>query len=217
MTNLYLFDIDGTLINTLEAHALSYQTAYKELFKLNIQKNRFVQKFGKSEQLMHHEICMEEKISPTEDNIGRLMECRALAMADSLEKEGIEVLPGVYEFLSELIERKEILGAVTGNPEKTGKALLSKSGLSNYFVVKSYAQGVEPRKAIVQRAVDKVGGYDFKRRVVIGDTPSDVEAGKELGLYTVAVATGHKTKEELLKAGADLTLDSLLEYKKIIG
>jgi phosphoglycolate phosphatase-like HAD superfamily hydrolase len=44
--------------------------------------------------------------------------------------------------------------------------------------------------------------------ILIGDTPRDVAAGKEVEVRTLAVATGIFTREELSRAGADGVIES---------
>jgi phosphoglycolate phosphatase-like HAD superfamily hydrolase len=51
--------------------------------------------------------------------------------------------------------------------------------------------------------------FDPASVFVIGDTPHDIEAGRAAGYFTIAVATGSHTVEELLAQRADLVLEDL--------
>lgn len=53
--------------------------------------------------------------------------------------------------------------------------------------------------------------------LVVGDTPRDVEAARYAGAISVAVASGHFSKEELAAAGADHVLGSLEEGMPLGG
>lgn len=216
--NLYLFDINGTLLDVVQLHLKAWQEAYKELFGLTPPPETFTEKFGIPEKQSHEIICEELGINLTAEVLEELLLHRASTINAEIDAGNIETLPGVYDFLNGLKERNEIIGIVTGNPESTGRKLLLKSRLLPYFKIQSYCEDSVDRTEIARRAIleGKEKQYQFDKVVVIGDTPSDVEAGKSVGAYTVAVATGHKTKEELQLTGADLTLNSLLEYKKII-
>ncbi|HEY5361604.1 MAG TPA: HAD hydrolase-like protein [Streptosporangiaceae bacterium] len=46
----------------------------------------------------------------------------------------------------------------------------------------------------------------------VGDTPQDIAAGRSAGVQAVGVPTGSFTEAELLAAGADTVLSSLLEF-----
>ncbi len=50
---------------------------------------------------------------------------------------------------------------------------------------------------------------------VIGDSPSDIQAAKELGLYSIAVATGHYRLEELARENPDQLVPNLIQYQKL--
>jgi phosphoglycolate phosphatase len=48
--------------------------------------------------------------------------------------------------------------------------------------------------------------------VFVGDTTTDVESGRAAACTTVAVTSGPHSREQLRAAGADIVLDSLLEF-----
>ena len=52
---------------------------------------------------------------------------------------------------------------------------------------------------------------DRDRTFACGDTPRDVDAGHGAGIRVVGVATGEYTAEELIEAGADAAIQSLVE------
>ena len=56
----------------------------------------------------------------------------------------------------------------------------------------------------------------LKDFVMIGDMPSDIEAGKEAGIWTIGVASGVSKREMLAKFNPSLLIDSLDELMKII-
>ena len=45
MSDLYLFDIDGTLLNASSAHIKAYQEAYLQVFKINVEKELLLKNF----------------------------------------------------------------------------------------------------------------------------------------------------------------------------
>ena len=46
-----------------------------------------------------------------------------------------------------------------------------------------------------------------REAVMVGDHPTDIQAGKAAGCLTVGVATGRMNLEELAASGADLVLE----------
>ena len=219
MSDLYLFDIDGTLLDSISSHLKSWRGSYLDVLNLNLEDKTFTEKFGKPENQINEEICGELGINFTPSLLESLIKQRASVIGSEVVKGNIKVLPGVYDLLNYLRAREEFLGVVTGNGRAAGEALLEGTDLIKYFSVRAYNNLNEERKEIVKRAVleARERKYNFTTTIVIGDTPSDVKAGKAVGAYTVAVATGHVSKEKLLESGADLTLDSLGDYQRIIS
>ena len=57
---------------------------------------------------------------------------------------------------------------------------------------------------------------NLKDFIMIGDMPSDIQAGKEAGVWTIGVASGVSKKEILADFKPDLLIDSLDELKRLI-
>ena len=135
-----------------------------------------------------------------------------------LDNSNVPLLEGVKEFLDFLKQNKQPLGIVTGNSEDKGVKIIETMKIKEYFQVFSYAVGENPRSWIVEEAISKAKDKNigFDNVVVIGDTPMDVESGKQTGTLTVAVATGRFSRKQLIETNADLVIDSMTEYMKIV-
>jgi len=57
---------------------------------------------------------------------------------------------------------------------------------------------------------------NLKEFIMIGDMPSDIQAGRDAGVWTVGVASGVSNKEMLAEFKPDLLIDSLDELKRLI-
>jgi N-acetyl-D-muramate 6-phosphate phosphatase len=51
---------------------------------------------------------------------------------------------------------------------------------------------------------------------MVGDTPIDIRAGRAAGAQTIGVLCGFGEREELLRAGADLILDSTADLPTVL-
>jgi phosphoglycolate phosphatase-like HAD superfamily hydrolase len=72
---------------------------------------------------------------------------------------------------------------------------------------------------LVKKALERAReNFDFTGDgvFVIGDTPRDINAGLEVGVKTVGVATGRYSMFELENSGADLVLKSLQEKERFL-
>lgn len=61
------------------------------------------------------------------------------------------------------------------------------------------------------RAADSIAQQAF----FVGDSPTDMMAGRKAGVLPVGVCTGTSTKEELLEAGADHCIDSFAGLRQV--
>ena len=64
---------------------------------------------------------------------------------------------------------------------------------------------MKPNPAPIYEALDLIGGGPA---VIVGDSFSDIEAGKAAGIITIGVETGERPRTALMRAGADLVIHS---------
>ena len=100
---------------------------------------------------------------------------------------------------------------------------LSALGLTAHLDLEIGAYGdVSPNRADLvpvarRNAAARYGGdYSGRATVVVGDTPSDIEAAAAHGARSVGVATGQFTGTELADAGADAVLADLTDTGNVV-
>ncbi|MCG0313855.1 MAG: HAD hydrolase-like protein [Calditerricola sp.] len=101
----------------------------------------------------------------------------------------------------------------TGNIERGAWIKLRRFGLDRFFEVGGFGDVPQERWRVIETAVRRAEaryGMAFvpERITVIGDTPRDIEAGKRLGVRTVAVATGPYDVDALAACRPDAVLPS---------
>jgi phosphoglycolate phosphatase-like HAD superfamily hydrolase len=126
------------------------------------------------------------------------------------------VLPGVPERLRQLCGDGFLLGLTTGNIEPAAHVKLGRGELNRFFTFGGYGSDSPHRGELTKRAIERAGSIlgspvDPGSVLVVGDTPRDVEAARYAGAVSVAVATGHFTRDQLAAAGADHVLATLEE------
>ncbi|MBI3697770.1 MAG: HAD family hydrolase [Acidobacteria bacterium] len=121
--------------------------------------------------------------------------------------------PGVRRLLYTLKRRGAVLGLVSGNLERIGWKKLERADLARYFRFGTFSEMAPTRSGLVYRAVRYARRRGWingaSRCVLIGDTPNDVEAGRNNGLETIAVATGLSPLGELRASRATLCAPDL--------
>ncbi len=76
--------------------------------------------------------------------------------------------------------------------------------------------GLKPDPIALNPVFESYKSCNLKEFIMIGDMPSDIQAGKEAGVWTVGVASGVSKKEMLADFQPDLLIDSLDELKRLI-
>ncbi len=211
----YLFDIDGTLLNTRDAiHYVAFRNALKEIYGFDATIDG-VPVHGNTDTGILRAVCrlqgvsdrhFEEKL-PT---INRMMSDEVLQRQAEIRA---DVCPSISELLGRLYHSGKLIGVVTGNFEKIGWAKLSATGLRKYFHFGSFSDETERRADIFRNGLAEVHRRLGSKAVsyVVGDTPSDIEAAKEVGFPIVAVATGIFSFERLQALDPDICLSCCSE------
>jgi phosphoglycolate phosphatase len=119
------------------------------------------------------------------------------------------IYPGVPEALAALGGRKST-ATTKGTP--TTRAILEQFGLIRYF---DHVQGTDgfpckPAPDVVLRSLAELGAR-VEDCLLVGDAPADMEAGRRAGVKTCAVRYGYGKAEELEKHTPDYWVDDLRE------
>jgi phosphoglycolate phosphatase-like HAD superfamily hydrolase len=216
-TRAVLFDIDGTLISSGGASDRAWKRAFEELQGVEVDVPAVTGKGVPDPEVGR--VVFEKAIGrePTEEEAEALMRRRLDHLPEEVESSpGFVVKDGVVELLERLIEEGIMLGLTTGNVEEAAHIKLARPNLNRYFAFGGYGSDSPDRTELTRMALERgefVSGHtlDRDRTFACGDTPRDVDAGHGAGIRVVGVATGEYTPEELIEAGADAAIQSLVE------
>ncbi len=216
-TRAVLFDIDGTLISTGGASDRAWKRAFEELQGVDVDVPAVTGKGVPDPEVGR--VVFEKAIGrePTEEEAEALMRRRLDHLPEEVESSpGFVVKDGVVELLDRLIQDGIMLGLTTGNVEEAAHIKLARPNLNRYFAFGGYGSDSPDRTELTRKALERgdfVSGHtlDRDRSFACGDTPRDVDAGHGAGIRVVGVATGEYTAEELIEAGADAAIHSLVE------
>lgn len=218
---LLLFDIDGTLVNDA-----SFQKGlFKEVF--GIDDADFLKNYansGKTVRTVITEILEKKGFSRKEavHKMNYFFNELVKYYKEKIESEhSFECIPYTRELLTELKRRGHILGLVTGNIEEIAKLKLEKVGLLDFFTIGGFGDSSMIRSELALEAIKKVKRklkirFDKKDIFIIGDTPSDIECGKELGVKTIAVSTGPFRMDELKMHNPDYLFNNFSDIKLVL-
>ncbi len=221
-----LFDIDGTLITTGGAGRRAMERAFAELH-------------GRSDAVSFRLDGMTDRgiVRAALANIGVESDERAIdALLEhylACLREEVRLVPdaryrvhaGMREAIGAARAEGGAIGLGTGNIRAGARIKRERGELDATFGFGGFGCDAEPRAELIRIGAERgaaVLGMPLAscRVVVIGDTPKDVAAAREIGAECIGVGTGRYSPKALLESGAswafaDLSapgaLDALLE------
>ena len=225
---LVLWDVDYTLADTDGVGRRLYQIALAELYGLEMP--RLLQSMaGRTDSSIALEVLTAAGIADPASEIARFQRVLGARAPDleGLVRERGKALPGAAGALAALANpayaRRLVQSVLTGNIPALAKAKLGGLGLTEYLdlSIGAYGDVSEVRADLVpvaRRNAAERYAPDFAGRatVLIGDTPSDVEAATVSGARSVAVATGSFSAGQLRDAGADVVLTNLADTADVV-
>ncbi len=199
MVQNVIFDVDGTLVDSVDEHAEAWRRAFLE-FGRDVPFAHVRSQIGKgADQLIPVFFTDEELAQFGKD----LEEYRTkLFLEDFLPK--IRAFPKVRELFQRL--RKEGLHLALASSAKEEELkyyvkLCRIQGLFEEATSKDDADKSKPHPDIFQAAMKRLGNPDASATAVVGDTPYDALAAGKIGLPTVGVLCGGFSAEDLRAAG----------------
>ncbi len=211
---LYLFDIDGTLVDTGGAGMAALNEATRELFG---DEGPPLDLAGSTDLGIVANIHAHFGIEPTPERIATYFEIYHHRLDWNLAHGGFpgRVFGGVVEILTQLEKRSGTsIGLLTGNTSGGAARKMRHYGLAGYFPFGAYGCDHADRNMLGPVALDRAAAHSGRRfsaeeTLVIGDTPKDIACAHAIGAKCLAVSTGRFTAAELKMHGADLVVDSL--------
>jgi phosphoglycolate phosphatase-like HAD superfamily hydrolase len=219
---LYLFDIDGTLITSGGAGETSFREAVAEVCG-SLSPLDGVNFAGNTDTGIAREILSGAGMEASQENIMKLLDAYLSRLSGRMGMHQGRLLPGIVPLLDLLRERNDcVLALLTGNLAAGAEVKLSHYGVWHYFGFGAYADDHHVRNElgpVAQARALAEHGEEFppERIYVIGDTPRDIECGKAFGAVTVAVATGHYSREELASHSPDFLFDDLSDAESVLA
>ena len=198
----YLFDIDGTLLNSKDAvHYWALHNAVKQVFGLELDVTG-VPIHGNTDIGIFRGFMQKSGIAEAEwlPKLPRLVTLISEEVESNAADLRPELCPSVRELIHELHSQGKLLGVASGNLERVGWAKLTACGLKSYFSFGSFSDRNEKRDDIFGYAVNEARRllHPNASVYVVGDTPADIASAQANHLPIIAVATGIYEPRELL-------------------
>ncbi len=195
-----LFDVDGTLVDTVDLHAPAWMEALQH-FGVEADITDIRLQIGKGgDQLLPGRIppnMLEERGEEIQESHSGLFQRKYMSQ--------VRAFPGVRELLDRIrAAGQQIVLASSGPAEEveTHKATANIADLIDDATTADDAERSKPFPDIFEAAFGKLGLSERSDAIVIGDTPYDAEAARAAGLSTIGFLCGGFTEQSLRQAGA---------------
>ena len=199
MIQAAIFDIDGTLIDSVDLHARAWQQALRQ-FGHDVPFDMVRHQIGKGgDQLVPVFLTRSEQQQYGKD----LEEYRAKLWKQNYMHQ-VQAFPRVrplFERLQEDGVRIALASSAKGDELEFYKRLAGIADLVDEATSSDDAERSKPHPDIFEAALSKLGEPDLSEVVAVGDSPYDAEAARKIDLRCIGVRCGGFPEQELLAAG----------------
>lgn len=194
-----IFDIDGTLVDSVDLHTRAWLEAFRH-FGFDLDYPQVREQIGKGSDQLIPALLPERAAEAKGEEIDEFR-------TDLFRR---EYLPRVTAFpmVRELFERIKAAGSkivlassAKGGELDTYKQITRVGDLIEGSTTSDDADRSKPHPDIFEAALGDLGRMDRADIVVVGDTPYDAEAAAKAGLRTIGVTCGGWGPEKLREAG----------------
>lgn len=198
MPKAAIFDIDGTLVDSVDLHARSWQETFAK-FGHAVTFEQVRSQIGKGgDQLLPMFLSQTEQ-----DDHGEEMEEWRGKLFKSEYMQLVRPFSAVPELLRRIRDSGLKVAAATSAKKSELEIYLEIAGITNLVDVATSSEDAEqskPAPDIFQVALKKLG-LDGADAVAIGDTPYDAQAAGKAGIPTIGVLCGGFTETDLREGG----------------
>jgi len=217
----YLFDIDGTLLNSRDGvHYNAFRHALAEVYGIETKLDNIPVHGNTDVGIIRAILQHAGRAGEFESGLPRVLSLMRSEVEKNIAGINAELCPSIRELVVELHSQGKILGVASGNLESIGWAKITTAGLRPFFSLGSFCgererradifrHGIEQALALLDKKSNPSLGEDAAPEAtvcIVGDTPADILAAHANNVPIVAVATGIYSYDDLLSHKPDLCL-----------
>lgn len=217
MYKVCIFDLDGTLTDTLDSLVFSVNETLKEMGLSPITREQCRMFVGNGSKVLLQKALKASgdeaftRIDEAMERYGRIFKVNCT----------YHVVPydGIPELLEELRAAGICLAVLSNKPDKNAVNVVEEVlGKDIFQCIQGQKEGI-PRKPDPTAALQiaKELGADPSETLYIGDSEVDIATGEAARMKTVGVSWGFRGKAALAEAGANLIVDTPKEIMELIN
>ncbi|MEB3278348.1 MAG: HAD family phosphatase [Lyngbya sp.] len=199
MPEAIIFDIDGTLVDSVHFHAEAWVKAFKQ-YGYDADFDKVRQQIGKGGEYILPEFISEEEIEKDGEKISDYR--KEYYQKNLLDK--IKPFPKVRELFERVkADGTQIVLASSARPKTVEhyQELLGIKDLINGVTSRGDVEQAKPNPDIFIAALNHLENVSKESVIVVGDSPYDAQAAEKISLSTVGVLSGGFSEDVLKEAG----------------
>jgi HAD superfamily hydrolase (TIGR01509 family) len=199
-TPAFLFDLDGTLVDSVYQHVLAWRQAL-EGAGIELSVWRIHRRIGMSGGLLVNALLRETGHPVTSDQVGRLRQLHAEAFAKLVDQ--VRPLPGARDLLTFLSRAGVPWAIATSGWMESARPSLEMLGVAPdaAIITRDQVRHAKPDPDLFLAAAERLG-VDIGASVVVGDSVWDLLAAQRARALSVGLLSGGYGEDELERAGA---------------
>jgi len=199
MPNTVIFDVDGTLVDSVDLHARSWQDAFRD-FGHDIDARVIRGHIGKGrDQLMPVFLSKDDL-----DRQGEAIAAHRSALFRERYLPRVTAFPDVRDLFLRLRQDGRTIALASSAKDEELEKYKRIARIDDLPVIQTSSEDVEkskPHPDIFHAALARSGGIEPRDAIVVGDTPYDAEAAGKAGLRAIGVLCGGFAEHDLRQAG----------------
>ncbi|MDD4659019.1 MAG: HAD-IA family hydrolase [Eubacteriales bacterium] len=199
-----LFDLDGTLTDSMNLSAQAFIHTFRKHLRREYTPAEIFAMFGP---------CEEGIFRKEDESQAQAMMETFLAFYRRCHKQYAAVYPGVIPVL-ELLKKQMPLAVITGKGKRPALITLEETGLAPYFDLVISGSCVQRHKPDPQgiEMVLHAFGVSPQQAFYLGDSPGDIKTARRAGVTALAALWGARDRESLLRQQPDAAFASPEEF-----
>lgn len=205
-----VFDLDGTVVDSVELIILSFQHAIREVLGREVSREEAVAWVGRPlrEQM--------ELFSPEHaDELVRIYR----EFNHREHNRMVKLYDGITHLLEALKEAGIKLGLVTSKSRFTTEMAFALTGIDKYFdasVCADESTGNKPAPDPILTCLKQLGAAPDEA-VYVGDSPADIQAARAAGVRSIAVSWGVFGVQQLEAEKPHVLVHTIPELREVLG
>lgn len=201
-----LFDIDGTLVDSNDAHVSAWQAVFRD-YGETFDDRTVHDQIGKGTDMLVPTLLPDTDGAEQE----RMGDAHGMIFKDRFLHD-IKPFPGAHDLLARVHDAGlQVVLASSASQDELDHylGLLDARDIVTVTTTADDVENTKPAPDIFATALKKLAPLTADQVIVIGDTPYDIEAARKCGIMAVGVRSGGFTDAALNDAGATKIYDDV--------